>query len=252
MTTRAIHLEVVPNNTAEEFLLVFRKFIACRGKPEVVYCDNATTFHGAKDANQILVYKPNAPTIVSDYCVNRKITWKYITPLFPWKGGFYERMVSLFKSACRKTVGRSALEFTHLQTITTEIEATLNARPITPYWEGDVGAHVLRPIDFLIPRSDVQLPLQPSLPEDLYDSQNNLAKFYKVTLQLLDHFWDIRHSQYLSMLGERQQERMRSKRTSIAEPQIGDVVIVADDHLPRGSWPYGLVAKLLTSKDNRT
>ncbi|ETN71462.1 hypothetical protein NECAME_19326 [Necator americanus] len=42
--TRLIHLELVPDGTAEKFINAFRRFVARRGKPDTVTCDNAPTF----------------------------------------------------------------------------------------------------------------------------------------------------------------------------------------------------------------
>ncbi|KIH55682.1 hypothetical protein ANCDUO_14155 [Ancylostoma duodenale] len=42
--TRLIHLEVVPDGTTEMFLNAFRRFVARRGKPHSVTCDNAPIF----------------------------------------------------------------------------------------------------------------------------------------------------------------------------------------------------------------
>ncbi|VDO85649.1 unnamed protein product, partial [Haemonchus placei] len=56
MATRAVHLELVVNNTVQEFLLAFRRFIARRGTPDIIYSDNATTFHAADDDLSNVVY----------------------------------------------------------------------------------------------------------------------------------------------------------------------------------------------------
>lgn len=47
MNTKAIHLEMVTNLTAETFLNSLKRFIA-RGKPLTIFSVNATNFKGAK------------------------------------------------------------------------------------------------------------------------------------------------------------------------------------------------------------
>ncbi|KIH52989.1 ubiquinone biosynthesis protein COQ7 [Ancylostoma duodenale] len=49
MATRAVHLELVLNNSTQEFLLALRRFIARRGTPDHILSDNATTFLSAND-----------------------------------------------------------------------------------------------------------------------------------------------------------------------------------------------------------
>ena len=50
VTVRAIHLELVKDMTAEQFLLALRRFIARRGKPTQIILDNAPQFKLAKTA----------------------------------------------------------------------------------------------------------------------------------------------------------------------------------------------------------
>ena len=42
--TRAVHIELVSNLTTPEFIKSFKRLILRRGKPEIVYSDNAKTF----------------------------------------------------------------------------------------------------------------------------------------------------------------------------------------------------------------
>lgn len=60
-----------------------------------------------------------------------RVTWKFVTPSWPWKGGFYKRLVGLFK-ASKKSIVHAVLSLTQLQTVVTEVEATRNSRQ-TPY-----------------------------------------------------------------------------------------------------------------------
>ena len=48
MTTRAIHLEVLPDLTTDLFINALRRFFARRGPPTHLYTDNGTNFTGAK------------------------------------------------------------------------------------------------------------------------------------------------------------------------------------------------------------
>ncbi|VDO25255.1 unnamed protein product [Heligmosomoides polygyrus] len=70
-----------------------------------------------------------------------------------------------------------------------------------------------------------------------------------VVKDTLDHFWELWHSEYLNALRERQQYNSRRRRSTTSTPKIGDIVIITEDKLPRGQWPYGIITKLLQSKD---
>jgi hypothetical protein len=45
--TRGVRLELLKSLETEEFLQSFKRFIARRGRPSVVYSDNGTTFKAA-------------------------------------------------------------------------------------------------------------------------------------------------------------------------------------------------------------
>ena len=47
--TRAVHLDLVKSLTAPEFIISLKRFIARRGRPELIYSDNAATFQAAAD-----------------------------------------------------------------------------------------------------------------------------------------------------------------------------------------------------------
>lgn len=90
MTTRAIHLELVPDNSATQFLLAFRRFISRRGTPNIIMSDNAPTFKLGKEVliNELQHVAENK--VIKDFSTATGFEWKFITPLSPWKGGFYE------------------------------------------------------------------------------------------------------------------------------------------------------------------
>ena len=51
LVSRALHLEVVPDQSAESFLLALRRFMARRGNPKLILSDNAKKL---KKSNAIL------------------------------------------------------------------------------------------------------------------------------------------------------------------------------------------------------
>ena len=95
--TRAVHLELVDEMSAEAFKHCLHKFTARRGMPSLIVSDNAKTFQATeKDLNKLL----NHPEIKS-YFNNTKIEWKFNLERAPWCGGFFERMVGCVKQCLR-------------------------------------------------------------------------------------------------------------------------------------------------------
>ena len=68
---------------------------------------------------------------VSKFLLLHNIDWKFILPLSPWRGGFYERLVRTVKNTLRKILGRSKLNFEELYVILTQVECMLNSRPLS-------------------------------------------------------------------------------------------------------------------------
>ncbi|GFT94911.1 integrase catalytic domain-containing protein [Trichonephila clavipes] len=76
---RALHLELVNALSSDAFLLALRRFIARRGKPRIIYCDNGTDFRGAFNDLAILDWHK-----ISRETSTQKIVWKFIPPTAAW------------------------------------------------------------------------------------------------------------------------------------------------------------------------
>ncbi|XP_057305456.1 uncharacterized protein LOC130642387 [Hydractinia symbiolongicarpus] len=258
ITTRALHLELVDGMSAEHFLLALRRFIARRGKPNQIVLDNASQFKAAKETID-LAWKStiNDPTVHS-YLANERIEWSFIIELSPWMGGFYERLVGTTKMALKKSIGNLRLTSTQLQTILTEIEATLNSRPLT-YLGDDLNDQTfITPAHFLSVNSKTGCPQFERQEDDDPDYNNQpltegkkLLEIWKKGNRHLDQFWNIWKNHYLLSLRERSQTFMKhSKKQSSREPKVGDIVLIKDS-TPRGTWRIGRIVELLKSRDNQ-
>ncbi|KAL5500691.1 hypothetical protein EMCRGX_G012286 [Ephydatia muelleri] len=85
---RAVHLEVVPDMTAETFIRCFKRFIARRGIPHKIISDNGKTF---KLANKIISAVLSHPQ-TEQYLSNIRVDWVFNLERAPWWGGIFERM----------------------------------------------------------------------------------------------------------------------------------------------------------------
>ena len=110
ITVRAIHLEVVEDITADQFLLALRRFVARRGAPVQIIPDNAKQFKATKEtmdnAWEHVVHHPDIVTYVN----NQRIKWSFIIELSPWMGGFYERLVGITKNTLKSLLEEYALQ----------------------------------------------------------------------------------------------------------------------------------------------
>ena len=135
MATKAVYLEVVRNLSAEGFLAALRCFVARRGCPETLATDNGTNFRGAqkklKDLCDLL-QAPKTQNAVNRYCATQHIKWTHTPARSPHFGGLWEAAVKSMKLLLAKVVGSHNLFIDELYSITVEIEAILNSRPLTP------------------------------------------------------------------------------------------------------------------------
>lgn len=121
--TRAIHLDIVSDNTSEAFANCLRRFISRRCIPKLVISDNAKCFIGPESRNFITTHD---------------IEWSFILEVSPWWGGFYERMVQVVNGSLRKILRRANVTYDELLTIVTEIEAIVNCRPLCYLYTDDI------------------------------------------------------------------------------------------------------------------
>ena len=138
--TRAVHLDLVTDLTATTFVRCQRKFAARRGTPSVITSDNAKTFK----ASAKLVKRLCNSNEVKEHLETNRIDWKFNLEKTPWWGGFYERFTGTAKRCLRMVLGNAKLNADELLTVLTEVEATMNSRPLT-YDYDEVGAKMLTP-----------------------------------------------------------------------------------------------------------
>ena len=83
----AIHLELVEDMTAEQFLLALCRFITQLGKPDQIVLDNVSNFKATKNVADMAWEMIDYPSVHS-YLSDQKIEWSFIIELSPWIGGF--------------------------------------------------------------------------------------------------------------------------------------------------------------------
>ena len=134
------------------------------------------------------------------------------------------------------------LDADSFETVIFGIMAIMNRRPLTPA-SSDVDDHtVLSPAHFLYPHlytnsSTALLP--PSIP-----GAKTLKNSWKRSQEALDEFWRLWSASYLETL------RKSSKwKTSTEGPEVGTLVLIADQLLPREHWRMGRVVDVINGDE---
>ena len=235
LLTKAIHIELVSELTTSSFLLALRRFIARRGKPNIICSDNGTNFVGAcNKLNDILDFlkKRENQNNITDFLSNQEIDWRFIPSSSPHFGGLWEAGVKSMKGHMKKVIGSVTLSFEELATTLIQIESVLNSRPLYPLSPDPTDLNPITPSHFLIGRSAISIP-----DEDVRSYPENRLKTYEKLQRLHQMFWDRWSKDYISNL----QERTKWKSNGSTNPQLGMLVLIKEDNLPPLCWKMGRI-----------
>ena len=231
-TSRAVHLELVPNIEADTFLRALKRFVNRRGKPSLIIDDNAKYF------------KANS---VKSYLLQNGIEHSTILPASPWWGGFYERLVRSVKTPLKKVVGKAKLNYEEMETIIIEIERIINTRPLTYLHDDDVS-EPLTPSHLLMGRNLVSDPTDAISLESYSDT---LSSRFKYLLSTMQSAWSNFYHHYLTELREHHMYT-RPRTDDVNMLKVGDVVIIKDEKVrSRNNWRLGRIESLSIGRDGK-
>lgn len=234
-TTRAVHLELISNQTAAEVYLALRKFVARRGIPKLIYSDNGLQLIAVEKRFLKLVHQLSREYSKPEL----RLKWIHLTPLSPWRGGFYERLIATVKATLKALTFKTILTDRKLETILYEIEALMNSRPLFTF-EGQV----VTPAHFFAGRSLVQLP---RVGNTSNIDKPDIIKEYLANDRHKNAVWSKFHDHYLLQLKSMHQNlSLRSK----IKFKPNDVVLLKNS-TPPDYWPIGIIEHVQPSPDGQ-
>ena len=138
--------------------------------------------------------------------------------------------------------GRSHnLTYEDFSTLTGQIEACLNSRPLSPLSTHPKDLAARTPGHFLIGSALTALPEPPTFGLSVLGSAR-----YRLTTQMKDHFW----RRWQKVLHQMQQRSKWQEPTHTI--QVGDLVLMSDDLLPPTKWPLARVEQCHPGPDGLT
>ena len=225
-SSRAVHLDLVPNMSSEAFVRSLERFIGRRGIPSLIISDNRKTFKGPEIRNLI---------------ASKNIKWRYIVEKSPGWGGFYERMVRSVKRCLKKVLRYARLSYEELLTYLIRVEGVLNSRPLTyVYPDQD---EPLTPSHFVLGKRILTIPDQDIDVQN--EGRSKLLRREKHLENVLQHFWKRWKAEYLTQLREHHQPSKKDGQSV----KVGDVVLIQEDNVKRLNWPIAVIESLLKGKD---
>lgn len=226
--------------TADAMIACLKRFFSRRGLPSQLFSDNATNFRGAdKQVKEIFnLFKEES---INDYLSLESVTWSFIPPQSPNFGGLWEAGVKSFKYHFKRTIGEHKLTFEEFLTVSNQIEAILNSRPLSPLSSDPNDFNVLTPGHFLIGR-----PLN-ALPEvDISVTTTNRLSRWQLLTKFVQIIWKRWSRDYLSNL------QQRSKWQTVKnEVKPGMIVLLREGNLPLCTWVIARIVSVIPGKDGK-
>jgi len=247
LNVRAIHIDVLPDMSAESFLLSFQRFTNVYGIPSSLYSDNARTF---KQGGDILLESLSS-NMFSEHMRMNNIK-HYKIPLYSsWVGSVWERMIRVVKGCLYKTIGKATLTYYQLLTTISNIINVVNSRPLT-YRSSENELEVISPNSFLQPYGnsnlifkEVSLPIWKQLPP----SQQDLSITLSTQGKVLETFKQLWYESYLLNLRQTSRNLYQSEWTN--RIKVGDIVLIQTPNKPRPFWLLGRVLDVIVGHDSK-
>ncbi|XP_058817515.1 uncharacterized protein LOC131680822 [Topomyia yanbarensis] len=241
-STKAVHLELVSDLTTAAFLAAFRRFTSRRGLPAHVHSDNGTNFQGAKNELRELyqlLEDEKETNIIQSKLARDGITWHMNPPKAPHFGGLWEAAVKVAKKHLHRQLGNSRLCFEDMCTVLSQIEASMNSRPLVPLTEDPNDLNALTPAHFLIGATMYAIP-----DPDVRSIPINRLDHYQRMQLLHQQFWHRWRTEYLQEL--QRETSVHSENTSI---RPGQLAVVLDDFQAPLKWPLARIVNLHPGQD---
>lgn len=241
LTTKALHLELSSDLSTEAFLMALTRFSARRGPIKEIHSDCGTNFVGAArllNPVQELTQSQSFQTKIQRHCASVQIKWCFNPPSSPHFGGLWEANVKSTKALILRSIGTHKLTAEEFTTLLTQIEATLNSRPLCPLSNDPFNYEALTPGHFLTLEPSTSLP-DPSL------KSVSLSKLkrWRLIADLHSHFWSRWKIEYLSTL------QLRSKWCKNSrELEVGELVLIKEATHPL-HWRLGRIRNLHPGAD---
>ena len=116
--TRAVNLEILPNQTAQEFIQVLKQLVAWRGRPKIIYSNNAKTFEKASKG----IKKVHKDERMQEFLMTEQVKWKLNLSRATWWGAQFKRVMGLVKQCLYKATGKAKTTKQELEEVILDTE----------------------------------------------------------------------------------------------------------------------------------
>lgn len=234
---KCLHLEAVSDLTKDAFIMTLRRFVARRGKPAEIFCDNGRNFVAA--AKELASFLNSNTDSLSDFGVQEGFKFIFTPTYAPHFGGIWEAGVKSAKYHIKRIMANTHLTFEEISTLFAQVEAILNSRPLCPLSSSPNDFLSLSPGHFLIGR-----PLNALPSSALGDCKESQLNRYARVEKIRQHFWQRWQREYISELQQR--TKWKTNKDTL---HIGDLVLIHDEAAPPLCWRLGRILRLFPGSD---
>lgn len=236
MASRAVHADLVDDQSAESFLLAYTRFVALRGHPKKLWSDRGTNFIGAKSALQQLYKHLDCLQTLSMENVAAKHgtewKWEFHPADAPHRNGAAEAAVKLLKRALTNLGGTTgSFTWGELQTLFYQAANLTNERPIDARAQEQENS-----IEYLTPNSLILGRASMVGDTSGLDLETHSWRRLRAIQIGVDRFW----AKWRELAGPNLFVRQKWHRLE-RNVRVGDLVWVADPNALRGQFRLGRV-----------
>ena len=242
--TKAVHLELVKDASAESLVACLGRFCSRRGLPQVIHSDNGSTMTGAKNEltklYSVLTSRKTQDSITT-YLLSQKVQWKMTPIKAPHFGGLWEAAVKAAKFHLKREIGLRLYTYDELETILCHAEACLNSRPLGVMTSHSVdGMTPLTPGHFLVGRALTTYPVA----KISHTPGTGLADRWNHCTKVTQMFWNRWSNEYLQQL-----QRAVKWHKPQKNHQVGDIVLLTLDETYQNQWVTGKIVAVYPGQD---
>ena len=239
MTTKAIHIELALDLSADKFIEALHRFTSRRGICNNIYSDNGRNYIGAaRKISEFQRFLQQNQEVISKELNKNEITWHFIPAYSPNFGGLWESAVKSMKYYLKRSLGETIVTYEEMLTLLCQIEACLNSRPIAA---NTIDVHDLEPLTpgHFLTQGPILLPMQETIDEKLSYS-TRWSRVQQIQLS----FWKRWSMEYISTLQKRKKWQEQTKNID-----VDNIVLIKEDNLPPCRWLMGRVVAVKPGKD---
>ena len=239
LNIRAVHFELLPDMSSENFILAFQRVCNLYTIPQYLYSDNAkSSLKGGSILENSLHSEEFQAEL--DKCKIKRIK----IPLYSaWVRSAWERLIRVLKSCLYKIIARSKLTYFELLTSLSNIQLAINSRPLT-YRSSSESLEFITANSFLKLHSNSSLTLRRNDNAVWIDDQSKplLEHFLELQEEMIENFKKLWYESYLLSLREHSRNLYQNSWEN--RIKVGDIVLIKAINKPRPFWMMGKVLEL--------